>query len=172
MPRQDLGYLVKQMDSLNMKVMINLSGKGSLRSGAREPGTDYLIQSVNAGKEKANGRVIVFTNLNFSDIDNPNWSDETVKALEKEVQAGAMGLKIFKDLGLEVKDSKGNRIRTNDPRLDPIWAKCGELNIPILIHTGNPFHFLMYTIKPMNAGLNLNSFLVGLDPPPNTHLGK
>ena len=51
MPSQNLGYLVKQMDSLNMKVMINLSGKGSYRSGAREQGTDFLIQSVNAGKE-------------------------------------------------------------------------------------------------------------------------
>lgn len=158
MPRQDLGYLVKQMDSLNMKVMINLSGKGSLRSGAREPGTDYLIQSVNAGKEKANGRVIVFTNLNFSDIDNPNWSDETVKALEKEVQAGAMGLKIFKDLGLEVKDSKGNRIRTNDPRLDPIWAKCGELNIPILIHTGEPISFFDVHDKTNERWLELKQF--------------
>ena len=45
MPSQNLGYLVKQMDSLNMKFMINLSGKGSYRSGAREQGTDFLIQS-------------------------------------------------------------------------------------------------------------------------------
>ena len=158
MPTQDLGYLVKQMDSLNMKVMINLSGKGSYRSGAREQGTDFLIQSVQAGKEKANGRVIVFTNLNFSDIDNPNWSAETVKALEKEVKAGAMGLKIFKDLGLEVKDSKGNRIRTNDPRLDPIWAKCGELNIPILIHTGEPISFFDVHDKTNERWLELKQF--------------
>jgi hypothetical protein len=158
MPSQDLGYLVKQMDSLNMKFMINLSGKGSYRSGAREQGTDFLIQSVNAGKEKAGGRVIVFTNLNFSDIDNPNWSAETVKALEKEVKAGAMGLKIFKDLGLEVKDSKGNRIRTNDPRLDPIWAKCGELNIPILIHTGEPISFFDVHDKTNERWLELKQF--------------
>ena len=158
MPSQNLGYLVKQMDSLNMKVMINLSGKGSYRSGAREQGTDFLIQSVNAGKEKADGRVIVFTNLNFSDIDNPNWSAETVKALEKEVKAGAMGLKIFKDLGLEVKDTKGNRIRTNDPRLDPIWAKCGELNIPILIHTGEPISFFDVHDKTNERWLELKQF--------------
>lgn len=158
MPGQDLGYLVKQMDSLNMRVMINLSGKGNYRSGSREPGTDFLIQSVQAGKEKANGRVIVFTNLNFSDIDNPNWSAETVKALEKEVKAGAMGLKIFKDLGLEVKDSKGNRIRTNDPRLDPIWAKCGELNIPVLIHTGEPISFFDVHDKTNERWLELKQF--------------
>ena len=50
MPTQNLCYLVKQMDSLNMKVMINLSGKGSYRSGATQQGTDLLIQSVQAGK--------------------------------------------------------------------------------------------------------------------------
>ncbi len=120
MPSQDLGYLTKQMDSLNMRVMVNLSGKGSQRNGSREAGTEYLTQSALAGKEKTNNRVVVFTNLNFTDIDNPNWSAETVKALEKEVKAGAMGLKIYKDLGLEIKDTKGNRLSTNDPRLDPV----------------------------------------------------
>jgi hypothetical protein len=93
MPSQDLGYLVKQMDSLNMKVMINLSGKGSLRSGAREPGTDYLIQSVHAGKEKANGRVIVFTNLNFSDIDNPNLVCGNCQGFRKRGKGRCHGIK-------------------------------------------------------------------------------
>jgi hypothetical protein len=116
MPNQDLSYLLKQMDSLNMKFMVNLSGKGFQRNATRESGTEFLIQSANAGREKTNNRVVVFTNLNFNDIDNPNWSSETVKALEKEVKAGAMGLKIYKDLGLEVKDSNGNRLATNDPR--------------------------------------------------------
>jgi hypothetical protein len=158
MPSQDLAYLVKQMDSLNMKVMINLSGKGSQRTNSRESGTEYLIQSAKAGKEKTQNRVLVFTNLNFNDIDNPNWSAETVKALEKEVKAGAMGLKIFKDLGLEVKDIKGNRLATNDPRLDPIWAKCGELNIPVLIHTGEPISFFDTHDKTNERWLELKQF--------------
>ncbi len=158
MPSQDLTYLVKQMDSLNMRIMINLSGKGFQRSASREFGTDFLIQSVNAGKEKADNRVVVFTNLNFNDIDNPNWSYETVKALEKEVKAGAMGLKIYKDLGLEVKDTKGNRLATNDPRLDPIWAKCGELNIPVLIHTGEPIAFFETHDKYNERWLELKQF--------------
>ena len=158
MPNQDLSYLLKQMDSLNMKFMVNLSGKGFQRNATRESGTEFLIQSANAGREKTNNRVVVFTNLNFNDIDNPNWSSETVKALEKEVKAGAMGLKIYKDLGLEVKDSNGNRLATNDPRLDPIWAKCGELNIPVLIHTGEPISFFDTHDKTNERWLELKQF--------------
>jgi predicted TIM-barrel fold metal-dependent hydrolase len=40
------------------------------------------------------------------------------------------------------KDSKGNRIHIDDPRIDPIWAKCGELGIPVLIHAADPKQFL------------------------------
>ena len=42
---------------------------------------------------------------------------------------GANGLKIYKSLGMSFVDSKGNRIKVNDPRIDPVWAKCGELDM-------------------------------------------
>src|SRR5690606_5945615 len=58
-----------------------------------------------------------------------------------------MGLKIYKSLGMNSRDSKGNRIAVDDPRIDPIWAKCGELNIPVLIHTADPKSFW----DPMDA---------------------
>ncbi len=50
-------------------------------------------------------------------------------------------LKIYKSLGIHNKDSKGNRISINDPRIDPIWAKCGELGVPVLIHAADPKPF-------------------------------
>ena len=39
------------------------------------------------------------------------------------------------------KDKNGNRIKINDSRLDPIWKECGKLNLPILIHSGEPSSF-------------------------------
>jgi predicted TIM-barrel fold metal-dependent hydrolase len=69
------------------------------------------------------------------------WTEKAVKQLEEDVQHGANGLKIFKDLGLSVKDNKGNRVTVDDPRLDAIWAKAGELKIPVLIHTADPKPF-------------------------------
>jgi predicted TIM-barrel fold metal-dependent hydrolase len=38
-------------------------------------------------------------------------------------------------------DKNGDRIRINDPRIDPVWAKCGELGIPVLIHAADPASF-------------------------------
>ena len=148
MPDQDLKSLLSEMSSLNMMVMVNLSGRsfdifhdyygGEVMNNA---GIEKLGRSLLNVKNNAKGRILVFTNIDFSGIDNPSWTKEAVIQLEKDVKQGAAGLKIYKDLGLEVKDKNGKRIAVDDPRLDPIWEKCGELKIPVLIHSGEPISF-------------------------------
>lgn len=134
MNNQDLTPLIQDMDDLNMAVMVNLSGRGR--------GSDQHFNGVISNvKENAPNRFIVFTNISFDNIDSPNWSKNTVDLLESDVRAGANGLKIYKSLGLRHTDKNGNRIPVDDPRLDPVWAKCGELGIPVLIHSADPKPF-------------------------------
>lgn len=131
MPVQDLNAITGEMNSLNMAVMVNLSG----RNGER------LKAAVDNIRQNAPNRFIVFANIRFDNIDDPDWTELTVHQLEEDYKNGARGLKIFKNLGLTAKDSRGNRITVDDPRIDPVWAKCGELGIPVLIHTGEPAVF-------------------------------
>ena len=70
-----------------------------------------------------------------------NWTEKAVAQLEADVRNGANGLKVFKNLGFSVIDTDDKRVAVDDPRLDPIWAKCGELGIPVLIHTADPHQF-------------------------------
>ena len=100
----DLNERVKFMDELNMAVMVNLSGRGFRSNG------DHLAKSMeNIGKQFPN-RFVLFTNVDFSDIDNPEWSARTVRQLEEDVKRGARGLKIYKSLGIHNKDKNGQRI--------------------------------------------------------------
>jgi predicted TIM-barrel fold metal-dependent hydrolase len=57
------------------------------------------------------------------------------------VQRGAQGLKIWKVLGLHVRDQHGELVPVDDPRLDPVWDTAGELGIPVLIHIADPVAF-------------------------------
>jgi predicted TIM-barrel fold metal-dependent hydrolase len=84
---------------------------------------------------------VVFANIDFEGVGTPGWTEKAVAQLEEDVKSGAKGLKIYKSLGLRYKDTDGKRVAVNDPRLDPIWAKCGELGIPVLIHTADPKPF-------------------------------
>jgi predicted TIM-barrel fold metal-dependent hydrolase len=123
--------LIRDMEKLNMAVMVNLSGQGG----------DRLKRSIKNIKDHHPNRFIVFTNIDFKGIGENNWTDKAVQQLEDDVKSGANGLKIFKNLGFSVKDNAGRRVMVDDPRLDPIWAKCGDLNIPVLIHTADPKPF-------------------------------
>jgi predicted TIM-barrel fold metal-dependent hydrolase len=67
-------------------------------------------------------------------------------------------LKIYKSLGLEIKDVTGKRVPVDDPRLDPIWAKCGELKIPVLIHSGDPAPFWLPHDRFNERWLELKQF--------------
>jgi len=131
MPNQDLSPVIAAMDSLNMRIMVNLSG----RSG------NDLIKSVKNIQDNFPNRFVVFANINFDGVGSENWTEDKVKQLRKDVENGAVGLKIYKSLGMRNKDSNGNRVAIDDARLDPIWAVCGKLGIPILIHAADPKPF-------------------------------
>lgn len=57
------------------------------------------------------------------------------------VAEGAQGLKLWKDLGLTVRDCNGDLVRVNDPSLDPLIAKAGELGLPVMVHVADPVAF-------------------------------
>ena len=131
MPLKDLTQLVQEMDSLNMAFMVNLSGFRGIYF-------DKSIQNIN---ENYPNRFGLFINIDFEKIDDKDFGNNNTELIRNAVRDGAMGLKIYKSLGLDDKDKYGNRIKINDPRLKPIWEICGELNIPVLIHSGEPESF-------------------------------
>lgn len=137
METQDLSKLIAEMDAMNMALMVNLSG------GSGE-GLQAKLKNIN---DNYPNRFVVFANVNFDGVGQPSWGEQAAAQLEADVKAGAKGLKIYKSLGLRNNDVVGKRIAVDDPRLDPIWAKCAELNIPVLIHSADPKSFW----DPMDA---------------------
>ena len=131
MATQDLAPVVAAMDTLNMKVMVNLSG----RSG------DNLKQAVKNVKTNYPNRFVVFANVDFNGAGAEGWIEKTVAQLRADVKNGAKGLKVYKSLGMYNKDVHGRRLAIDDKRLEPIWETCGELGIPVLIHAADPKSF-------------------------------
>ena len=133
--------LIREMDELNMATMVNLSGKRFSRNSDNNGAQEYMKAMIQQFNGQAPGRFIVFTNLSFNGFGNKEWKEKAVAELESDVKNGANGLKIYKSLGLNVKDVNGKRVPINHPDLDAIWAKCGELGIPVLIHAADPAPF-------------------------------
>ena len=135
--KERIHQIAEEMDQINMAAMVNLSGRG--RGGATSQ--EYMAGMIRRIEGEAPGRIATFTNVDFSEIGKEGWTENAVKELEEDVANGAVGLKIYKSLGLRTSDVNGNRVPVDDPRIDPVWEKCGELGIPVLIHSADPKSF-------------------------------
>ena len=124
--------VVQEMDELNLRVLVNLSG-----------GTgDALTERIAFIRQSdAPDRMVFFATLDFSDLDSPGYGPRAAARLERDLDAGAKGLKIFKNLGMTVRRSNGARVTVDDPELSPVWELCAQRGIPVLIHTGEPAPF-------------------------------
>ncbi|MDA8904077.1 amidohydrolase [bacterium] len=143
MPVMDFTNLVAEMDSLNMGYMINLSGSGFATFAGNQDLMDLsLTESLeNIKKQGVSNRFGVFVNVDFNKIDDADFGTNNVEIIKEAVKQGVIGLKVYKNLGLNLKDNSGSRVKVDDERLNPIWQICGELNIPVLIHSGEPSPF-------------------------------
>jgi predicted TIM-barrel fold metal-dependent hydrolase len=131
MATQELSELIVAMDTLNEAIMVNLSG----RSG------ENLIGALKNVTDHYPNRFAVFANIDFEGVGSDGWIEKTVQQFEQDINNGAVGLKVYKSLGMYNKDSNGNRLKIDDSRLDPIWDKCAELGVPVLIHSADPKSF-------------------------------
>jgi len=129
--RVDPKELVARMDALNIKTIVILTGGWG----------DALQELIDTMVKPYPGRFMVFEQIDWSKIDDPNFSQQMVQQLDDSVKRGARGLKILKELGLGVRDKSGKLIHVDDPRLDPVWDECGRLGIPVFIHVADPEAF-------------------------------
>ena len=77
------------------------------------------------------------------DCQRPDFARRTVELLRRAKDEGACGVKFFKQFGLEYRNPDGTLIQIDDPRWNPIWEACGELGLPVLIHTADPAAFFL-----------------------------
>ena len=162
MSEEHLNRVAEEMKKLNMAVLVNLSGRGFTRIETepgkfeyRMKGSQYFKEGIKNMNESNPNKFIVFTNIDFLEFGEDGWTERILDELETDVKNGAAGLKIYKNLGLTLKDNRGKRVAVDDPRLDPIWNKCGVLGIPVLIHTGEPFQFWLPKDKNNERWLEL-----------------
>ena len=124
---------LEEMDKAGVWTVIDLDGYSA---------ADAYKQNLAAAKSASWERMKIFWRIDYSKIDEPNFGRNEAARLEDAVKnGGCRGLKIDKGLGLGYKDKNGNFITVDDPRIDPIWAKCGELGIPVMIHISDPVAF-------------------------------
>jgi predicted TIM-barrel fold metal-dependent hydrolase len=129
---------VRVFDEVGVGVAINLSG-GTVTHPPGQPSA--FEQTKRLADERFPGRFLEYMNLDYSDWDSPDFARRAVAQVEEGARLGAAGFKEFKRLGLFLRDAKGRLLKVDDPKLDPMWHRLGELGMPVSIHVADPKAF-------------------------------
>lgn len=129
---EEMEKYLKEMDKAGVRIAISLDGHSK---------NDFYKQHLKKSQSLSKDRLLVFFAPAWQRIDEPNFGINEAKRLEEAARLGVRGVKVFKSLGLTIKDKIGKIVPVDDPRLDPIWAKCGELKIPVMVHVSDPKAF-------------------------------
>lgn len=87
------------------------------------------------------GRFATFCHVDWSALHSTHPEVALERSLRDSVAAGAAGLKVWKDLGLRVRDGDGALVLPDDDRLAVVWATAAELGIPVWWHVADPLAF-------------------------------
>ncbi len=140
--KQQLDEFVAVMDRNQVAVCVSLDG---LLPEGFEQQRKYLW-------ERYRDRFVIFASLDWQGpgeadrpetwaCSQPDFVRHQVELLRRAAEQGASGLKLFKQFGLGYRNADGSLIRIDDPRWDPLWEACGQLGLPVLIHTADPAAF-------------------------------
>src|SRR5215467_3016304 len=126
----DTARLAELMDSCNIAAAVNLDG----RWGAE------LEANLDRYDRSYPGRFATFCHVDWAALADGE-PERLPASLADSVARGARGLKVWKDLGLHVRDGQGRLVMPDDPRLSPLWEQAAELAVPVAIHTADPVAF-------------------------------
>ena len=131
----DVGEFVAMLDETGIEAIVNLDGRWG----------DELAANIDRYDIAYPGRILTFCHVDWSilgqDIDAPSAVDQMTHQLAASAEAGACGVKVWKDLGLSVRDASGELVMPDDPRVVAVLRAAGDLGLPVLIHTADPVAF-------------------------------
>ncbi len=128
----DVPQLVEEMDQAGVVARVDLDGGNG----------DRLLKHLETFRTRWPDRFAIFASLEWEKhLAYDDFGERMARELKRSCEAGAEGLKVWKELGLTVRDNRGQLIAVDDPRLDPLFETAGECGIPILIHVADPIAF-------------------------------
>ena len=127
--------LLRAMDAVNLHTMVNLTGGSG----------EQLASAISTFDRAFPRRFVSMTEPTWTRASETGYAAWQAEEVARAKQAGAVGVKILKTLGLFLRDggAAGKLVRVDDERFDPMWEACGRLGLPVAIHVGDPEAFFL-----------------------------
>ncbi|HUA16369.1 MAG TPA: amidohydrolase family protein [Verrucomicrobiae bacterium] len=127
-------------------------------------GAEFDAINVKYGKHAE--RFEMWCGFDFTGYEKPGFGPAAVRELERCHEAGARGVGEIHDKGRGLRSGRSNApgMHPDDPRMDLLWEKCGELGMPVSLHVADPI-WMYQKMDQYNDGL-MNAYYWRLDNQP------
>jgi predicted TIM-barrel fold metal-dependent hydrolase len=89
-------------------------------------------------KQKHPDRVAFAATFDASGSKQPGWLTRVKNQLEEDLARGAVGVKVWKDIGMQQRDPDGRAVMVDDARFTPIFRLLEQRGVVVLGHQGEP----------------------------------
>lgn len=129
----DQATFIEQARDNNFRLItINYDDKNE--GPSMEKQQEFAIQQLKAFPNQ----IAYITTFSIRDFNSANWLEQTFAYLKNSFSQGAIGVKIYKVIGMSLKDKDGKLVMIDDPRFDPLIDFIAKNNVPVVGHLGEP----------------------------------
>ncbi len=128
-PRNALLEYGKENDLRFLSIITDIAGF---------PPIEEQLKTVAGLKESYNQHVQFAGTFSCTNWGTENWLEESLGTVYKSMDAGAVGIKVWKNIGMSLKDEDGNYIMIDHPSFEPIFKFLEDNGIVLLGHNGEP----------------------------------
>lgn len=84
------------------------------------------------------GHVALCTTFDPYKVNDTSFPSHAVKQLHENFSQGAVAVKIWKNIGMEIKDPNGRFVMPDDPRFEPIYREIAKQGKTLMSHVAEP----------------------------------
>lgn len=133
----EAAQLLAELDVQVLNISLGFDAEGRWREGPMSGVQPY--QRLADEQPRRFAWCTAFDPPTLSDLVNPRaYTERTLATLAGEFAAGAVACKVWKNVGMEVRDAEGRFVGVDDPLFTPIFSFIEREGRTLILHTGEP----------------------------------
>jgi predicted TIM-barrel fold metal-dependent hydrolase len=125
----------RMLERLNLKLMDILVVDDS---NPHRKQLQRQIDDAQALVRSSGGHVALCTTFDPYKFDSASFSADAIQQIDRDFAQGAVAVKVWKNVGMEIKDSSGQYVMADDPKFEPIYKDIAAHGKTLMTHLAEP----------------------------------
>jgi len=86
----------------------------------------------------SSNRALLCTTFDPFSLGDPDFAQRQIQSIGRDIDNGAVAVKVWKNVGMEIRNASGQRVLPDDPAFQPIYLYLAKRGVPLIAHFADP----------------------------------